>query len=150
MSSPALLWLGHPITHFVGGRVPLPALMPSGPALLNSNLHCATQSRFRPTFQTKCCSLWGAGPAFSFSHTLNWLTHAFAIRASSTVLPMWGAGPALSSAVPSKGQGHLFCSHELLHHRLLQLLEVVRGSGNVNFQVLSVSKESDFSRAGAT
>jgi hypothetical protein len=89
-----------------GDRVTSPVLMPSRPAhwhsRLQSQLHCVAKSKCG-AYSSKCCCLQGAVPSLLLSHLWDWLTHAFTIKASSTVLPRPGAGPALPSATGSRG-----------------------------------------------
>ena len=57
-----------------------------------SQLHCAAHLRFG-AHSPKCCGQEGARPALQLTHPQGWLTCAFAIRASSTVLPHETQGP---------------------------------------------------------
>jgi hypothetical protein len=109
MSSPALLC--HPLPPSAGGRVNSPSTKPSELA------HCTQTSR------ASCLEPWLRGQLFpsaaahkglgQLSHPLGWLTHAFAIRASSTVLPRPGVRPILLSATANKGgQGYLSHSQD--------------------------------------
>lgn len=69
---------------------------------LQSHLHCVAQSR-HGTHSPKCCSLKGATTALLLSHTWSWLTCAYPIRASSTLLPRHDVGSSLPSPTASKG-----------------------------------------------
>jgi hypothetical protein len=97
-SSPALLWLGHPMLTSAGSRVSSSALMPSlaqahpHPRCQSPRLYCPIKA----ACSLKCCTRQGAGTALAMSHLRGCLTWAIILRASSTVLPKRGAEPAFS------------------------------------------------------
>lgn len=101
-----------------GVRVHTPALMPSGRAHLHlqNQLRCA-DSRLRRLRRLRCRAYFPNAVAgeklgqLSCSHSLKGcLTFAFAVRASSTLLPRQGAEPTLLRAIVCEGQGKPFSS----------------------------------------
>ena len=93
-----------------GDRVSSPALMPSGLAhlypYLQSLLHCAAQSRLESTHSNAvACERLGQ---LSSHSPCGWLTCAFAIRVSFTVLSRGGSGSPLLSVTASERAGIAF------------------------------------------
>lgn len=113
-SSPALLWLGHPLLPWAGGRVSFPALCPWSrlihtQAFRGSSTVLPGQGTGPTLLSVSVCE--GLGQ-LSRSHTLGAGSCAFAIRTRATVLPRPDARPALPEHLAGEEQGQCTCSND--------------------------------------
>jgi hypothetical protein len=105
-SSPALLWLGHPMLPSAGDSSPaFPHSTPTVPMRPEPPPLCGPVKAWGPLSQVlQPVWCWNSSPT---SHMLGAGSPCPLTRASSTALPGWGIGPALPCATSGERWGQL-------------------------------------------